>query len=62
MTGTCQNWLELAGIAGMAENGWRKLEIAGKNCKWLEMDENEYDDQMGWPYYSFVCVLLSTCP
>ena len=27
MTGTYQKWLELAGIAGMAENGWQLLEM-----------------------------------
>ena len=49
----------------MAKTGLKWLEIAevdGHGLKWLETYENNYDDagdQMGWPLYSFDCILSS---
>ena len=59
-----RKWLYIAG------NGWKWLEVAGsgwtwqewlKNAgngwKWMKMTMLMLENQMGWPYYSFDCVL-----
>ena len=46
MAKTCWKWLEMEGTAG---NDWKLIKVT------MIM----LDNQMGWPYHSFDCVLLS---
>ena len=55
-------------LAGMSENGWKWLEMAwnwlemegtaGNGWKLIKMKMMMLENQMGWPYHSFDCVLL----
>ena len=61
-------WLEIAGMTG---NGWKGLEMAKTGWNWLEMEGTAgngwklikmtmmmLENQMGWPFHSFHCVLF----